>query len=76
MEGQAVKFAKRMEMDVVNIYFQKRGEHRLTYKTGGRSTRIDYILCKRGNLRKIRDCKVVAGKSQTASDVFVQNIRS
>ena len=49
-------------MDVVNTYFQKREEHRVTYKIGGRSTQIDYILC-RSNLREIRDCKVVAGKS-------------
>ena len=26
-------------------------------------TQIDYILCRRGNLREIRDCKVVAGES-------------
>ena len=47
LDGQAVvDFAKRMEMAVVNIYFQKRKKHRLTYKSGGRSTQIDYILCK------------------------------
>ena len=30
-----VDFAKRIVMDVVNIYFQKRVEHRVTYKSGG-----------------------------------------
>ncbi|KAL7841885.1 hypothetical protein SRHO_G00255760 [Serrasalmus rhombeus] len=35
-EGQmVVDFAKRMEMAVVNTYFQKREEHRVTYKSGG-----------------------------------------
>ncbi|KAK3515926.1 hypothetical protein QTP86_020334, partial [Hemibagrus guttatus] len=29
-------FAKRMDMAVVNTYFQKREEHRVTYKSGGR----------------------------------------
>ncbi|KAK3554833.1 hypothetical protein QTP86_000492 [Hemibagrus guttatus] len=64
LEGQmVVDFAKRMDMAVVNIYFQKREEHRVTYKSGGRSTQVDYILCRRGNLKEISDCKVVVGES-------------
>ncbi|KAK3564856.1 hypothetical protein QTP86_030433 [Hemibagrus guttatus] len=58
-----VDFAKRMDMAVVNTYFQKREEHRVTYKNGGRSTQVDYILCRRGNLKEISDCKVVVGES-------------
>ncbi|KAK3533337.1 hypothetical protein QTP70_017178 [Hemibagrus guttatus] len=39
LEGQmVVDFAKRMDMGVVNTYFQKRGEHRVTYKSGGGRT--------------------------------------
>ncbi|MCJ8749465.1 hypothetical protein PDJAM_G00176560 [Pangasius djambal] len=64
LEGQmVVDFAKRMDMAVVNNYFQKREEHRVTYKSGGRSTQVDYILCRRGNLKEISDCKVVVGES-------------
>ncbi|KAK3517370.1 hypothetical protein QTP70_004692 [Hemibagrus guttatus] len=64
LEGQmVVDFAKRMDMSVVNTYFQKREEHRVTYKSGGRSTQVDYILCRRGNLKEISDCKVVVGES-------------
>ncbi|KAK3523668.1 hypothetical protein QTP70_007843 [Hemibagrus guttatus] len=64
LEGQmVVDFAKRMDMGVVNTYFQKREEHRVTYKSGGRRTQVDYILCRRGNLKEISDCKVVVGKS-------------
>ncbi|KAK3515300.1 hypothetical protein QTP70_013476 [Hemibagrus guttatus] len=38
LEGQmVVDFAKRMDMAVVNTYFQKRGEHRVTYKSGGQT---------------------------------------
>jgi len=62
LEGQAViDFAKRMEMAVVNTYFQKKEEHKVTYKSGGRSTQIDYIIRRRGNL------------SQTTSRGSVQN---
>ncbi|KAK3544010.1 hypothetical protein QTP70_033140, partial [Hemibagrus guttatus] len=43
LEGQMVEdFAKRMDMAVVNTYFQKREEHRVTYKSGGR--RIQVVL--------------------------------
>ncbi|KAK3528644.1 hypothetical protein QTP70_006345 [Hemibagrus guttatus] len=42
LEGQmVVDFAKRMDMGVVNTYFQKREEHRVTYKSGGRRTQGD-----------------------------------
>ncbi|KAK3522384.1 hypothetical protein QTP86_008918 [Hemibagrus guttatus] len=33
-EQMVVYFAKRMDMGVVNTYFQKREEHRVTYKSG------------------------------------------
>ena len=38
-------------------------QHRVTYKSRGRSTQTDSILCRRGRSREIRDCKVVAGES-------------
>ncbi|KAK3555107.1 hypothetical protein QTP86_010069 [Hemibagrus guttatus] len=41
LEGQmVVDIAKRMDMAVVNTYFQKREEHRVTYKSGGRRTQV------------------------------------
>ncbi|MCJ8736324.1 hypothetical protein PDJAM_G00258360 [Pangasius djambal] len=64
LEGQmVVEFAKRIDMAVVNTYFQKREEHKVTYKSGGRSTQVDYILCRRGSLKEISDCNVVVRES-------------
>ncbi|KAK3525112.1 hypothetical protein QTP86_016485, partial [Hemibagrus guttatus] len=41
LEGQmVVDFAKRMDMAVVNTYFQKREEHRVTYTSGSRRTQV------------------------------------
>ena len=63
-EGQmVVDFATRMEMAVVNTYFRKREERRVTYKSGGNSTQVDYILCRRAYLKEIGDCKVIAGEN-------------
>ena len=45
LEGEmVVDSAKRMEMAVVTIYFQKREEHRVTYKSGDRSSKVDHSL--------------------------------
>ncbi|KAI5615334.1 hypothetical protein C0J50_10843 [Silurus asotus] len=64
VEGQmVVDFAKRMKMAVVNRYFKKKEDHRVTYKSGERCTQVDYVLCRRCNLKEIRDCNVLAGDS-------------
>ncbi|KAI5609712.1 hypothetical protein C0J50_5692 [Silurus asotus] len=64
VEGQmVVDFVKRMEMAVVNTYLKKKEDHKVTYKSGGRCTQVDYVLCRRYNLKEIGDCKVLAGDS-------------
>ena len=65
-EGQmVVDFSTRREMAVVNTYFKKREEYRVTYKSGGRSTQVNYIICRRVYLKEIGDCKVIAGDNVT-----------
>ena len=27
--------------------FQEKNEHRVTYKSGGKSTQVDYVMCRR-----------------------------
>ena len=41
-----VNFAKRMDLAVVNTYFKKKDEHRVTYKSGRKSTQVDYVMCR------------------------------
>ncbi|KAK3515123.1 hypothetical protein QTP70_007219 [Hemibagrus guttatus] len=44
LEGQmVVDFAKRMDMAVVNTYFQKREEHRVTYRSGDLEKAYDRV---------------------------------
>ena len=33
-----VEFEKRMDLAIVNTYFKKKDEHKVTYKSGGKST--------------------------------------
>ena len=37
-------FAKMMEMVVVNTYFKKEEEHRMTYKSRGKCTQVDCLV--------------------------------
>ncbi|KAK3537553.1 hypothetical protein QTP70_013786 [Hemibagrus guttatus] len=64
--GAAAAVMRSMYRSVVlkrELSRKKREEHRVTYKSGGRRTQVDYILCRRGNLKEISDCKVVVGES-------------
>lgn len=45
LEGQTiVDFDKMMDKAVANTFFQKRLEHWVTDKSGGKSMQVDYIL--------------------------------
>ena len=62
-EGSMVMdFGKRMDLAIVNTYFKKKDEHRVTYKSGGKSTQIDYVMCRRRNLKEMCDCKVIVNE--------------
>ena len=39
-ELMVVDFGKRMDLAIVNTYFKKKDEHRVTYKSGGKSTKL------------------------------------
>ena len=57
-----VNFAKRMDLAIVNTCFKKKDEHKVTDKSGGKSTQIDYVMCRRRNLRKMCDCKIIVNE--------------
>ena len=57
--SMVVNFGKRMDLAVVNTYFKKKDEHRMTYKSGGKSTQVDYVTCRKRNLKEMCDCKVI-----------------
>ena len=57
--SMVVDFGKRMDLVIVNTYFKTIDEHRVTYKSGGKSTQVDYVMCRRRNLKKTCTCKVI-----------------
>ena len=53
--SMVVDFGKMMDLAIVNTYFKKKDEHRVTYKSGEKSIQVDYVMCRRkepeGNVR-------------------------
>ena len=44
-----------MDLAVVDIYFKKKDQHRVPYKSGIKSTQVDYVMCRRRNLKEMCD---------------------
>ena len=57
--SMVVDFGKRMDLAIVNTYFKKKDEHGMMYKSGGKSTQVDYVMCRRRDLKEMCDCKVI-----------------
>ena len=57
--SMVVDFGKRMDLAIVNTYFKKKDKHRVTFKSGEKCTQVDYVMCRRRNLKEICDCKVI-----------------
>ena len=60
--SMVVDFGKRMDLAIVNTYFKKKDEHRVTYKSGGKSIQVDYVMCRRRNLKEMCECKVIVNE--------------
>ena len=60
--SMVVDFGKRMDLAIVNTYFKKKDEHRVTYKSGGKSTQVDYVMCRRRNSKEMCDYKVIVNE--------------
>ena len=54
-EGERIiDFAVSSDMVIANTFFNKRREHLITYKSGGRACQIDFLLCRRKDLVEIK----------------------
>ena len=60
--SMVVDFGKKMDLAIVNTYFKKKDKHRVTCKSGGKSTQVNYVMCRWRNLKKMCDCKVIVNE--------------
>ena len=63
--SMVVDFGKRMDLVIVDTYFKKKNEHRMMYKSGRKSTQVDYVMCRRRNLKEMCNCKVIVNECVT-----------
>ena len=61
-ESMVADFAKGMDLAIVNTYFKKKEEHRVTYKSGRKSTQVDYMMYRRRNLKEMCNCEVIVNE--------------
>ena len=57
-----VDFGKRIDLAIVNTYFKKKNQHRVTYNSGRKSTQVDYVMSRRRNLKKMCNYKVIVNE--------------
>ena len=54
--------AESLGLVLVNTCFEKKKEHLITYKSGGNETQIDYIMVRKEDFKKVKNCKVIPGE--------------
>ena len=64
-ESMVVDFGKRMDLAIVNTYLKKKDKRKVTYKSRGKSTQVDYVMCRRRNLKEMCNCKVILNECVT-----------
>ncbi|MCJ8733957.1 hypothetical protein PDJAM_G00229740 [Pangasius djambal] len=78
LEGQmVVDFAKRMDMAVVNTYFQKREEHRVTYKSGGKGRELaDMMERRKVDILCVQETRWKGSKARSIFKLFYYGVDS
>ena len=73
-EGEKIlDFALSFDLAICNTFFQKNSQY-VTYKSGGRESQIDFLMCRRRDLKEVRNCKVIYGEHVSAQHKVVQGV--
>ena len=54
------------DLAIGNTFFEKKVNLFVTYNSGGRESRIDFLMCRRCHLIEVLNCKVVNGEAVAA----------
>ncbi|XP_063598000.1 craniofacial development protein 2-like [Penaeus indicus] len=63
-DGEKI-IALSLDMAIGNTLFHKRNEYLITYRSGERTSQIDFLLYRRRNTKEIKNCKVIPGDHVT-----------
>ena len=65
-EGRAlVEMLRRNGFVVAGTYFQKKKSHKITYRSGRHKAELDLLVVRQQQLRRVNDCKALAGEYVT-----------
>src|ERR1041384_3289779 len=71
-EGKSIlDFVVAYDLVLANTCFKKRESHLITFKSGRTQSQIDFILTRRREKGKCKDCKVIPGEALTAQHRIV-----
>ena len=71
-EGQRIlDFMTAQDMVLLNTFFKKDENQLTTYKSGDRTSQIDFLACRRKNIRDAYDCRVINGENVVAQHRLV-----
>ena len=67
MEGrELVEMLRKNGLAVAGTFFQKKESHKITYRSGRHKTEIDLLVVRQQQLRRVNECKALAGEYVTA----------
>ena len=52
-----------LDLVLTNTFFIKKSEHLVTYKSGEHRSQIDYIIVRRRDQARVKDCKTIPGEA-------------
>jgi hypothetical protein len=61
-----LEMAQGLNLTIMNTYFKKPEEQKITYRSGTRSSQIDFIVVRNEDRKQVRDCKVIPGEAAVA----------
>ena len=62
-EGQElVEMLRRNGLAVEGTFFQKKESHKINYRSGRHKTELDLLVMRQQQLRRVKDCKALAGE--------------
>ena len=68
---RVIDFAILNDLVICNTIYRKRPEHLITYKSGNRSSQIDFILYRKRDQVEMQNCKVIPGDHVTTKHRLV-----
>ena len=62
---ELVEMLRRNGLAVAGTFYQKKESHRINYRSGRHKTELDLLVVRQQQLRRVKDCNVLAGEYVT-----------